>query len=239
MDGAKRMRRVFVVLVAAAFSACGSDNSGNAAAPTVPPTPAVTRVISVAGDLNFGQVTVGNSQTKFVTIANNGSGTLTVSGMTVPCGNSFFVSWLSGAISAAATQTVSVRFAPSTAQNCTGVLTVNGDQTAGTNTVAVIATAVAGYSRDLTGRWRGMIGSDTIITLTETGTNLSGTFDSVNLKGNVSGSVSNTGQVTLTVTVSGYQPFTLSGQADDAGNTISGQADGSGFQNTPFTIKRI
>jgi hypothetical protein len=68
---------------------------------------------------------------------------------------------------------------------------------------------------------------------------LSGEFDSINLKGTISGSVSNTGQVTMTVTVPGYQPFTLTGQADDAGNTISGQVNGSGFQNAPFTLKRI
>jgi hypothetical protein len=146
---------------------------------------------------------------------------------------------VSGTISAGASQTVSVRFAPTAAQSCTGVVTVNGDQTSGTNTIAVNATAVAGYSRDLTGRWRGTVGADTIVTLTETGSTLSGTFDSISLKGTVSGSVSNTGQVTMTVTVSGFQPFTLNGQADDAGNTISGQVNGSGFQNTPFTLKRI
>ena len=81
--------------------------------------------------------------------------------------------------------------------------------------------------------------SDTIITLTQTGSSLSGTFDSINLKGSVSGSVSNKGAVTMTVTVPNFQPFTLTGQADDAGNSISGQVNGSGFQNTPFTVNRI
>jgi hypothetical protein len=115
----------------------------------------------------------------------------------------------------------------------------NGDQTSGTNTIAMVANAVAGFSRDLTGRWRGAVGADTIITLTQTASSLSGTFDSVSLKGTVSGSVSNTGQVTLTVTVPGFQPFTLTGQADAAGNTISGQVNGSGFQNEAFTLRRL
>jgi hypothetical protein len=75
--------------------------------------------------------------------------------------------------------------------------------------------------------------------LTETTSALSGTFDSINLKGSVSGSVSNKGAVTMTVTVPGFQSFTLTGQADDAGNTISGQVNGSGFQNEPFTLNRI
>ena len=149
------------------------------------------------------------------------------------------MSWASGTISAGASQSVSIRFAPTAAQSCTGVVTVNGDQTAGTNTIAVIASSVAGYSRDLTGRWRGTVGADTIITLTQSASTLSGTFDSISLKGSVSGSVSNTGQVALTVTVQGFQSFTLNGQADDAGNTISGQVNGSGFQNDPFTLRRI
>ena len=103
----------------------------------------------------------------------------------------------------------------------------------------MIATGVAGYSRDLTGRWRGAVGADTIVTLTQTGSTLSGTFDSISLKGAISGTLSNTGQVTLTVTVPGFQSFTLNGQADDTGNSISGQVNGSGFQNASFTLKRI
>jgi ASPM-SPD-2-Hydin domain-containing protein len=172
-------------------------------------------------------------------LSNSGTGMLTVTGMTGPCGSSFSVNWTSGTISAGASQAVSFRFAPTSAQNCTGVVTVNGDQTSGTNTIAMVANAVAGFSRDLTGRWRGAVGADTIITLTQTASSLSGTFDSVSLKGTVSGSVSNTGQVTLTVTVPGFQPFTLTGQADAAGNTISGQVNGSGFQNEAFTLRRL
>jgi hypothetical protein len=217
---------------------CGACTGlGNGSSPT---SPTSARVINVTGDLTFGQVTVGDSQTKVMTILNTGTSTLTISGITGPCGSSFTVGWSNGAISAGSSQAVRVRFAPTAAQTCTGVLTVNGDQTSGTSTIAVNATAVAGYSRDLSGRWRGTVGADTIITLTETGGSaLSGTFDSVSLKGTVSGSVGNTGQVTLTVTVPGFQPFTLSGQADAAGNTISGQVNGSGFQNASFTLRRI
>ena len=232
------MRRLLVVLLLLSAVACGSNS--NSTAPTPPTPPALTRVINVTGDLNFGQVTVGDVPIiKTMTIANSGTGTLTITGLTGPCGGSFAVSWASGTISAGASQTVSVRFAPTAAQNCTGVVTIIGDQTSGTNTLAVNASAVAGYSRDLTGRWRGIVGADTIITLTETGSALSGTFDSISLKGSVSGSVSNKGAVTMTVTVPGFQSFTLTGQADDAGNTISGQVNGSGFQNAPFTVSRI
>jgi hypothetical protein len=233
------MKRLLPVLCFLSAVACGSNSGSNSSAPTAPTTPQPTRVINVTGDLNFGQLTVGDSQTRVFTIGNSGTGTLTVTGITGPCGGSFSVSFASGAIPAGASQSVNLRFAPTAAQSCTGVVTVNGDQTAGTNTVAVIASAVAGYSRNLTGRWRGKVGADTIVTLTQSASTLSGTFDSISLKGSVSGTLSNTGQVTLTVTVPGFQSFTLTGQADDAGNTISGQVNGSGFQNAPFTLNRI
>ena len=232
------MKRLFTLLLLVFAAACGS-NSSTPTTPTPPTAPTPTRVISVAGDLNFGQVTVGDSQTRFITIGNSGTAALTITGLTGPCGSSFSVSWTGGAISAGASQTVSLRFAPTGAQNCTGVLTVNGDQTSGSNTIAIVANAVAGYSRNLTGRWRGTIGADSIITLTQTGSTLSGAFDAIDRKGTVSGSVSNTGQVVLTVTIPGFQPFTLNGQADDAGNAISGQVNGSGFQNSAFTLRRI
>jgi len=233
-----RALTAFVLAIAVSSFAC-SGNSSTPAGPTTSTPATSTRVINVTGDLNFGQLTVGDAQTRNFTIANGGTSMLTVSGLTGPCGSSFSASWLSGTISAGASQTISLRFAPTSAQSCTGVVTVNGDQTAGTNTIAVVASAVAGYSRNLTGRWRGAVGADTIVTLTHTGSALSGTFDSISLKGTVSGSVGNTGQVTFTVTVPGFQSFTLSGQADDAGNTISGQVNGSGFQNAAFTLKRI
>jgi len=233
------MRRLLIVLCVLSAAACGSNSSSNSSAPTAPTAPTPTRVINVTGDLNFGQVNVGDAQTRFITIANSGTSMLTITGLSGPCGGSFSVSWASGTISAGASQSVSVRFAPTAAQSCTGVVTVNGDQTSGTNTIAVTASAVAGYSRDLTGRWRGTVGADTIVTLTETASTLSGTFDSISLKGTVSGSVGSTGQVTMTVTVPGFQSFTLNGQADDGGNTISGQVNGSGFQNAPFTLRRI
>jgi hypothetical protein len=200
----------------------------------------VTKIIAVTGNLNYGQVTVGDVRTDgAITISNSGNATLTVSGITGPCGSFFSVSWASGTISAGGSQVVNVRFAPTAVQNCSGVVTVNGDQTSGSNTIPVTVNIVAGYTKDLTGEWRGTIGFDTIVTMTETSGNLSGTFNALGLKGTVTGSVTNTGQVTLTVNVPGYQPYTFTGQADDAGNTISGQANGSGFVNAPAVLHRV
>ena len=236
------MRRLFATLVLLpgllSAASCGSNSSSSPAAPTQAATP--TKIIGVTGNLNYGQVTVGDVRTDgSLTISNSGTATLNVSGLTGPCGNFFSVSWSSGAIPAGTSQVVNVRFAPTAVQNCSGVVTVNGDQTSGTNTIAVTVNIVPGYSKDLTGEWRGTIGFDTIMTMTETSGNLSGTFNALGLKGTVTGSVTNTGQVTLTVNVPGYQPYTFTGQADDAGNTISGQANGSGFVNAPAVLHRV
>ena len=226
------------------ISACGSSSSTSTTSPTPTPTPvpATTRVISVTGSLNFGDVVAGSVRTDgILTIANTGNAALAVTSITGPCGTFFSLSFTNGTISAGASQTVSVRFAPTataTSQSCTGVLTVVGDQTAGTNTIAVTANVLAGFSKILSGLWRGTLSVDTTVNLTQSGTTLSGEYHAVNVTGSLSGSVSNTGGVTFTVTVSGFQPFTFSGTSDAAGNTISGQVNGSGFVNSAWTLKR-
>ncbi len=234
-------RALALVLLSLTVCSCGGgSNSPISPTTPAPTTPTPTRIIGVGGNLNFGDVTVGDVRTDgSLVITNSGNAVLTVTGISGPCAGAFTASWTSGTISPGASQTVSVRFAPTTAGNCSGVISIVGDQTGGTNTIAVAANAVAGYSRNLTGRWRGTVGADTIVTLTQSASTLSGSFDSISLKGAVAGSLSNTGQVTLTVTVPGFQSFTLTGQADDAGNTISGQVNGSGFQNDPFTLRRL
>ena len=235
------MRRILAMLVLLSAVSCGSHN----ASPAAPTSSTLTRAINVSGSLNFGQMTVGDVRNDgIITITNNGNATLTITGISEPCGSFYALSWSSGTISAGASQTITVRFAPTAVQNCTGVVSVNGDQTSGTNTIAVTVNVVAGYSTVLAGRWRGTLGYDSIITLTEATSNpttsdLAGTFDSINKQGTVSGSVNNTGLVILTITVQGYAPFTFTGQADDAGNTMSGQVNGSGFYRFACILKRV
>jgi hypothetical protein len=214
---------------------CGKNSSSGT--PTTP-TSTATRVMGLSGNLSFGSVIVGNSSSNTFTVTNSGNSTMTVTGFTGPCGGSFTVSWTGGTISSGASQTVTIQFTPVAGGNCNGTLTVNGDQTSGTNTLPLTATGVAAYSKNLSGTWRGPLIVDTVVLLTQAGTTLSGEYDAVNFKGAVSGSVSNTGQVTFTVTNSGFQAFTFMGQADDAGNTISGQVNGSGFNNQAWILKR-
>jgi hypothetical protein len=77
-----------------------------------------------------------------MTVANTGNATMTVTGMTVTAGLGSVVaaSWTNGAIGAGLTQQVSIQFTPASSQTYSGVLTVNGDQTAGANTIAMSGT---------------------------------------------------------------------------------------------------
>lgn len=134
------MKRILAVLVLISAAGCGGSSSP--AAPTF--SGAVTRTITISGSLNYGTVVVGDVRTDGqFTIGNTGNSNLTISGMGSPCGGFFTANWLSGTISPGGSQVVNVRFAPTAVQDCSGVVTVNGDQTSGTNTVPLSVTIVA------------------------------------------------------------------------------------------------
>jgi hypothetical protein len=103
-----------------------------------------TRVISVSGDLAFGDVQVGTTATRPMTISNIGTSVLTVSGISYP--NGFSGAW-SGSIGPGGSQLVSVTFAPTLATSYTGSITVNSDSTGGMNTINVSGRGVAGSNR--------------------------------------------------------------------------------------------
>ena len=125
-----------VVLVALAASAC---DKASPSAPTPASTPAsasaASRVITLGGSLNFGAVEIGKTSELTLTVGNSGTGTLSVSGITVPGG--YALNWTSGAIAPGGSQQVTVRFAPTAAQAYDGALTVNADHTSGTSTASL------------------------------------------------------------------------------------------------------
>jgi len=94
-----------------------------------------TRVIALAGNLVFGNVTTNATATSTMTISNSGNSTLTVSGITCPSG--FSGNWTSGTIAAGASKSVTVTFSPTAATSYNGTLTVDSDFTSGTNTIGV------------------------------------------------------------------------------------------------------
>ena len=98
----------------------------------------------LGGNLSFGNVQVSDVRNDgLLVITNDGNSTLTISGLTAPAGGVYTATWASGTISPGATQNVGIRFAPTAALNYSGVITVSGDQTSGTNTIAVLGVGTA------------------------------------------------------------------------------------------------
>ena len=130
------MKRVFVALTVVSLYGCVSS-------PTAPTTP--TRVITLAGDLAFGDVNFGSTPERTFTISNSGNAIYTFTGMTAAGGTGstgFGVTPVNGTISPGSSQTVIVRFSPTIAQDYSTVLTVAGNHTGGTNTINVSGTGV-------------------------------------------------------------------------------------------------
>ena len=94
-------------------------------------TAAMSRIISLSGNLTFGSVQVGSTAQGTLRISNNGNSTLTISSISYPSG--FSGAW-SGTVSAGGYHDVTVTFAPTSASSYGGTITVNSDKTSGTNT---------------------------------------------------------------------------------------------------------
>ena len=99
-----------------------------------------TRIISLSGNLAFGNVTVNSSAQSTMTINNTGNSTMTVSSISFPSG--FSGSW-SGTIAAGNSQNVTVTFSPTSETSYSGTMTVNSDATSGVNTISDSGTGVA------------------------------------------------------------------------------------------------
>lgn len=226
------MRTRLACLTACALLAiaCG----GGSSSPTAPSGNAGTpsRIIGVSGNLAFGDVNVGSSRDATMTISNTGNSVLTVSGLSVSggIGSAMTATWTSGTIAAGASQTVTLRFQPTAAGAFSGTLTINADQTSGTNTIAYSASGVSSFS----GTWSGghtitqcngtgsvqdlicgatrgayKVGTNLVfsVTLTQSGNTVSGTANLGGPTGPVTGTVTN-GVVTLTGTLRDNQGFT-------------------------------
>lgn len=224
------LRRLSLALALAALAtACGGGSSSTPTSPT-PSTP--TRIVGVSGNLAFGDVPVGSSRDLSFTIANTGTATLTVSGLSISGGLAAITTatWTSGTIAAGATQSVTVRFSPTAAGSFSGTLTVNGDQTSGNNSIAVTAGATLTFS----GTWSGAhvitqcngtgsvqdlicsaargaykVGTRLVfsVTLTQSGNTVTGTANLAGPTGPVTGTI-NGNTLTLSGTLRDNQGFT-------------------------------
>lgn len=222
--------RVFCLALLPFTLACGGGDSSPTGPSSTTAPPATTRVINVSGNLAFGDVAVGSQRELSYTITNSGNATLSVTGTTISGGLSTqtLFSWTSGTIAAGASQTVTVRFQPSTASNYSGTITVNGDQTSGGNTIAISGNATGASAQ---GSWSGRYevqrcdgtgsnqdyfcsnrgayppGSSLPITLslTQSGTSVSGSIAFGQVTGSVRGSIDSAGNLSLQGTATNGQ----------------------------------
>jgi hypothetical protein len=95
--------------------------------------------IALAGNLNFGTVSVNSNAQKVLTISNTGTTNLTVASISYPPG---FSGSFSGKIAPGAFTNVQVTFSPTAATNYGGTITVNSDKLAGTNTITASGTGL-------------------------------------------------------------------------------------------------
>lgn len=132
--------RACVLAVLVFASGCGDKKSPTQ--PTQPPT--ATRIIRLEGNMNFGSIQIGQSFDATLRIYNDGTEALNVTGLTGPAGSASVIaaSWTNGNIAPGASQASVIRFTPTAAQSFSGTLTVNGNQTSGTNTLPFSATGV-------------------------------------------------------------------------------------------------
>lgn len=127
------MRSIYCWAAIAALvsvSACNKNNS--------PTAPSPNPTIALSGNLTFGNVPAGTTATAALTISNTGAAALIVTSISYPTG--FSGNWAGGTIAAAGTQLVTVTFAPTTSTAYSGTITVNANQTSGTNTIPVSGT---------------------------------------------------------------------------------------------------
>jgi hypothetical protein len=100
-----------------------------------------TSILSLSGDLSFGNVDENTTAIKAFTISNNGNASFTVSGINLPEG--FTSNWTGGIIAAGASQEVTISFLPTEVKAYSGVVTVLSNATSGPNTILADGVGIA------------------------------------------------------------------------------------------------
>jgi hypothetical protein len=99
-----------------------------------------SKVLTLVGDMNFGNATTGGGIGRTLSISNEGFLKANVTGIAYPAG--FSGNW-SGSIAPGATQNVTVVFSPVAVQSYGGNLVVSSDATGGSGVLAVSGAGVA------------------------------------------------------------------------------------------------
>lgn len=100
-----------------------------------------TKIISLEGDLSFGQVTVNETAQRVLRVRNTGTQTLRVNSLSA---SPSFAASPAGPfdVPAGGEQTVNVSFTPTAATTYTGNITANSDATAGTGSIALSGSGI-------------------------------------------------------------------------------------------------
>jgi len=176
-------------------------------------------VISLSGNMNFGNIPVGSSSQQSLTVTNTGNVSLNVSSINYPSG--FSGSWNSGSIAAGGNHNVTVTFSPLAMQTYSGTITVNSDASSGANTIACSGSGSSALSITTGAVTQNPICPNGALSVTYTKT---GTFNSGNIftaqLSNASGSFSSPSSI-------GAYSSTSSGSISC---TISTDASGTGYR---------
>ncbi len=105
---------------------------------------ATGKTISLTGNMNFGKIKIGGSESKELTVSNSGTEELSVTDITVPEG--FTVSQTNFTVAAGESEVVNVIFMPKVAKSYNGDITVESNKTSGNNTVSIVAQGVLASS---------------------------------------------------------------------------------------------
>jgi len=100
-----------------------------------------TSNISLSGNLNFGNLPIGQTDTRTFTISNTGNQSFYVSSINFPY-SVYSANWNSGTINPNNSQTVTVTFQPTNQQSYNGNVTVNSNATNGNNTIPISGTGI-------------------------------------------------------------------------------------------------
>jgi Raf kinase inhibitor-like YbhB/YbcL family protein len=130
-----RIRAVaFSVFCACLIAAsCGDPETDHSI--LVAPSAPATRIVTVAGNLSFGSVAVGQSASQTLHITNRGTADLAWTGVN-SSDRAFSASPAAGTIPAGGNRAITVTFAPTRAAAYSATITVVSDATSGENTIA-------------------------------------------------------------------------------------------------------
>lgn len=150
-----RVSRIVSVVLVVGTVACGGGDSPTSptrpptATTTPTPTPTPTRIIELAGNLNFGDVAIGQTKTSTLTIRNSGNSPLTFTGFSASpseCTSVFFVDPTTGTASPNASTAVTISFKPTSVRSWACTIAVATDSTAGANSLAMSGAGVSASS---------------------------------------------------------------------------------------------